>query len=141
MAKPRIISPCVAERHNSNGNERIAEFSAGPNATGGLLSVRSYGDKVVAELYRLDDSVVVRTDPDRLDLSDSDIARFMRRHMTPEQKAAADLLAQLREMVRLFAPMHTIDQTATGPVDQTFGGMAISRARDAIARAEDRGDA
>jgi hypothetical protein len=83
MAKPRILSPCNAERATRRQNERIAEFSS--EHGGGLFSIRTYEGHAIAELYRLDETVRVRVEPDRLDLGAADLAKLKAR-LYPEQE-------------------------------------------------------
>ena len=63
MPRPKIFSPCVADRHVSNKSvERIAEFST-TNGLGGLISLREFLDGTAAlEVYRVDDGVQVVVD-------------------------------------------------------------------------------
>ena len=50
--------------------------------------------------------------------------------------AAPDLLAALRLMHDLFAPLHTLDQSINGETVLSAGGGAIDAARAAITKAE-----
>lgn len=64
MGRPRLISPCVADRYLTRDgrgkNERIAEFSFG-NGAGGLISLRTAAaDQHIVEIYRAE-RVIVRT--------------------------------------------------------------------------------
>lgn len=53
MRRPRLISPCVANRY-AGENERIAEFSF-KDGGGGLIALRTLGDGTnIASLYRLE---------------------------------------------------------------------------------------
>lgn len=81
MTKPRIISPCVAERYNTDRAQRIAEIST--KIGGALLSVRERDEHVEIEIYRADPSVRVVTPPD------------------PLRDAAADMLAALKDAVQV----------------------------------------
>lgn len=65
MKKPKLKSPCVADRYGLPG-ERIAEFSIG--GKGGLISLRQDGEGVpIIELYQLDPEIKVRVKPELLD--------------------------------------------------------------------------
>lgn len=102
--KPRIISPCTAERYTRNPDARIAEFSV--NGAGGLLSVTDAegyrntppGTKAVVELYRLDDTIAVRVDPDRLHLGEADRAKLLARYAPPVAGMLEALKAALPEL-------------------------------------------
>lgn len=104
--KPRIISPCTAEHYTKDPDARIAEFSV--NGAGGLFSItdsvaKSYsttppGTKAVVELYRLDDTIAVRVDPDRLDLGEADRAKLLARYAPPVAGMLEALKAALPEL-------------------------------------------
>ncbi len=60
MSKPRISSPCVAERHNKhNSDSRIIEFFDAHLRVGGLIEFRRHEGKLLVMPYRLDDKVEV----------------------------------------------------------------------------------
>ena len=61
MSKPRISSPCVAERHNKHdGNSRIIEFFDAHLRVGGLIEFRRTAEgKLLVMPYRLDKNVEV----------------------------------------------------------------------------------
>ncbi len=58
MKRPRLKSPCVADRAHVNG-ERIAEFTF-PNGSGGLISFRMMNGIPIVELFRVDEGIVCR---------------------------------------------------------------------------------
>lgn len=59
IKRPRILSPCVADRAHGPG-ERIVEVSF-PGGAGGLISLRVLPDgRNLIELYRLDPSIIAR---------------------------------------------------------------------------------
>lgn len=66
--KPRVLSPCVAERYNRRPNERIIEFSFS-DGTGGLISFRQpdpeRGLVGRVEVYRTDGKVSVSAPEDQ----------------------------------------------------------------------------
>lgn len=69
--KPRVISPCIAEKHNTKSWSRIVEFSG--HVGGGLIEISDWtvdGKAFVrVEPYRLDDDVRIRVDAKYLDLT------------------------------------------------------------------------
>jgi hypothetical protein len=70
MSRKPSIERGVADRYAVSG-EAIFEFSAGKRGKrlGGLIAIRTVptdtGEKVIVELYRLDEGVEVRTAPER----------------------------------------------------------------------------
>lgn len=60
MSKPRIISPCVAERYARDTDSRIAEFSTALG--GGLIEVRNGDTGPTVSLYRCGPTVTIVTD-------------------------------------------------------------------------------
>lgn len=68
--KPRIISPCVAERYNSRKEERIIEFSGHAEERGGLISFNNRDEDIVVGLFRLDKDVKVNCPPAALIFTD-----------------------------------------------------------------------
>lgn len=59
MAKPRVITKCVANTY-AGRDERIIEFSS--DAGGGLISFRLVNGALNINLYRVDGSVIVAFD-------------------------------------------------------------------------------
>jgi hypothetical protein len=108
MAKPSIKTRCVANVYATE-QQRIAEFMAvGPEKHGGgLFSVRVDGfGEIIAELYRLDDTVKVRVDPARLDLAAEDWTKLA------DRMTAKSPLQRIRE--ELAAYDAKIDDDANG---------------------------
>lgn len=72
MSRPKIISPCVADRFGGD-NERIAEFFAATRrgGLGGLISISvpPSDDRVIVDVYRLEPGVWVRCPLSALELS------------------------------------------------------------------------
>ena len=59
MSKPRVLTNCVANRY-TGPDERVVEFSDRDLNLGGLISLRRRDDgKLIVQLYRLDDDVMV----------------------------------------------------------------------------------
>lgn len=91
MRRPRLYSPCIADRYVNKARERIAEFSTDDGA-GGLIALRvADGDKCAALTVYNTEGVEVRLDP---------------RILSPETlRWAAQLYAADRALVReLQAP-------------------------------------
>ena len=59
MRKPRIISPCVAERYNRRQDSRIVEFAFPDAQVGGLIEFRMQNGVPTVEVYRTDGQVQV----------------------------------------------------------------------------------
>jgi hypothetical protein len=126
MKRPRIITPCVADRHAMKG-ERIAEFST--DHGGGLIRVRQSFDGTEIEIYRCDPTVRIITPPD------------------PARNAAPDMLEALRDIAK--TPKQGEPEDGDPRYEQNWedemGRYAIKRlhtiidtARAAIAKAEGR---
>lgn len=120
MKRPRIITPCVADRHAMKG-ERIAEFST--DHGGGLIRVRQSFDGTEVEIYRCDPTVRIITPPDPV----RDAAPDMLAALKDEQHE----IAQLCDMVNRFAARLGLGRKVN-PVDWGEKGRA------AIAKAEGR---
>lgn len=59
MAKPRVMTKCVANAYTGR-NERIIEFASDG---GGLISFRLIKGELVIDIYHCDPGVKVRTAP------------------------------------------------------------------------------
>lgn len=59
--KPRVTSPCIAEKYNRNKNTRIIEFFDPVLQVGGLIEFRRTDDgKLLVIPYRLSENVEAR---------------------------------------------------------------------------------
>lgn len=66
MAKPKVITNCVANKH-TGPNERIVEFNDPEINAGGLISFNRTNDgKLRVDLYCLDANVVVNVGKENL---------------------------------------------------------------------------
>lgn len=82
MKKPRVISPCVAERHNWSRNSRIVEFSNNgwEGLKGGLMALTNLPNQdFLVELYCLEPGVRVRVPVENLDISIEDLNKLIER--------------------------------------------------------------
>lgn len=71
--KPRVISPCTAERCSMQDHTRIIEFSgATSNERGGLIEFRDLDEHMLVIPYVLGAEVRVNVKPDQLQLSPND---------------------------------------------------------------------
>lgn len=59
MARPRILTKCVADRYSAK-EERIVEFTF-PDGSGGLISFYPLDKKNIVNLYCLDKKIKVVT--------------------------------------------------------------------------------
>lgn len=89
--KPSVTTHCIANDYCTNPDERIIEFSGRHGSGGGLISFRDDGGRTIVNLYRCDDLVEVQIPAAKI---------------PPEQRHGKELLAALKEVVRISDRKH-----------------------------------
>lgn len=127
--KPTINLKCPSAAYASS-RQRIAEFSTA-NGVGGLMQITETADgRCDVQIYRTDPGVFVSHDAQQ----------------TPLEKAAPDMLAALKSLLKIVTDARAdegFDATTCDAGGVIFGDIAseaIEAAEAAIAKAESRAD-